>query len=455
MKQILGWFHLKVIITLTLAWTLIGLGTILRSFRADIFPADNNDDGLFYTWAGISFWDNPFQPVTHSIFEAGNPALIWRSQYKDFIPWERFGLKIAQPWLDHPPLGAAIIGLPAKLLGYPAFYQIPQLIVRFPALIASILTLLLTYLLSYKLFGQKTAVFSLLWLATIPYFVFAHRQAFLDNILTPVFLASLLALINGRLKLATTLAFFCGWIKVPGFGMPFMIALWLWRQKQFRPSLIFGATGITSILTYLAYGLIAGKETFFYVLGQQGVRGAFVNSFYNTLTQPHFYGGINDGLYILSIIFGLMMLIKTNPVGFKFFNWFMSMWLVVIFLVAGRNNNSPWYWYPLIPFFAVGIGYHTGLLWQKASLFLILPFWLFGLTGFDLLKIDIPSNYLRLATLIFLSPYVFNLKKITGWLTKTFLLILVLLNIYVTVKYPSVYCREEKCPPPVKIYQTK
>src|SRR3989338_10267984 len=132
MKLFFGRFHLSTIISLLAAWILIIFGTYLRANQADIFPADNNDDSLFYTWAGITFWDNPFQLATHSIFEANNPALIWRSQYRDFIPWERFGMKIVKPWLDHPPLGAVIIGLPAKLLGYQAFQQIPQLIVRFP-----------------------------------------------------------------------------------------------------------------------------------------------------------------------------------------------------------------------------------------------------------------------------------------------------------------------------------
>src|SRR3989344_9453686 len=216
MKQFLGAFHLKTIISLFAVWILIILGVSLRINQADIFPADNNDDSLFYAWAGISFWDNPFKLTSHSIFEANNPALIWRSQYKDFIPWERFGLKITQPWFDHPPLGTAVIGLPAKLLGYQAFQQIPQLIVRFPALAASILTLLFTYILGSKLFGARIGRLSLLFLATVPYFVAAHRQSFLENILTPLFLASLIALLSKKLTLAAVLVFLCGWIKATG-----------------------------------------------------------------------------------------------------------------------------------------------------------------------------------------------------------------------------------------------
>jgi len=442
---------LKTIISLIIVWILIILGVTLRATRADVFPADNNDDSLFYAWAGISFWENPFKPATHSIFEAKNPALIWRSQYRDFIPWERFGLKIVQPWFDHPPLGAAIIGLPAKLLGYQTFEQIPSMIVRFPALAASIFTMLFTYLMAAKLFGKKTAILSLLFLATVPYFVAAHRQSFLENILTPLFLASLLALLNQKLILTGMLAFFCGWIKVPGFSVPFMISLWLWRNKQTKTALLMLLAGLASILSFVGYGIFSGKEAFLYIINQQSARGAYVKSFFDTLTHPHFYGGFDDGLYVLSIILSLLMLTKFKSLKFKFFNWFLSLWLMTIFLVAGRNNNSPWYWYPLIPFFSISLGYYAEKMLSKPNLFLILSFWLFGLTGFDLLKIDLPSNWLRITTVAFLTPFILNIKTLTYWLVRLFLIFLVIFNIYVTINYPTIYCQFEKCPKPVKI----
>jgi len=427
------------------------LGVSLRSFKADVYPIDNNDDGLFYAWAGISFWENPLQPITHSIFEADNPSLIWRSQFQDFIPIERFGMKIVRPWLDHPPLGAALIGLPAKLLGYHGFELIPQLIIRFPALIASIFTLWLTYLLGKKLFGESVGRLSLLFIATVPYFVIAHRQSFLENILTPLFLAALLAFLNKKMRLAAILAFFCGWIKIPGFSVPLMMALWLWRKKQVKPAVIMLVAGVVSILSYLGYGLLADKKEFLFILANQGDRGAFVNSFFNTITNPRFYGEFHDGWYILGFIFSLVMLTKFKKENFKFFNWFLSLWLLVLFLAAGRFNNSPWYYYPLIPFFSMSLGYFAEQLLKKHHLFLVLPFWLLGLTGFDLLKIEINSTWLRLATIFFFIPFVLDLKKITFWLVRIFLIALVLLNIYVSLRYPTVHCLEERCLAPNKI----
>jgi hypothetical protein len=146
---------MKPIITSVLVWLVILLGVSLRTFNADRYPIDNNDDGLYYAWAGSGFWDHPLYLATHSIFEKGNPNLIWRSQFKDYLPVERMGLKIVSPWFDHPPLGTVLIGLPARMLNYPPFAQIPHLIVRLPALIASLFTLWLTYLLAKDLFGRR------------------------------------------------------------------------------------------------------------------------------------------------------------------------------------------------------------------------------------------------------------------------------------------------------------
>jgi hypothetical protein len=129
----------------------------------------------------------------------------------------------------------------------------------------------------------------------------------------------------------------------------------------------------------------------------------------------------------------------------------MAGWLLVLFLVGGRFNNSPWYYYPLIPFLAINLGYFANQAVKANNLFMALPFWLLGLTGFDLIGIDIPPTILRLATIGFFAPFVLNFKKITYWLIRIFLVTLILLNIYVTLRYPAVHCQLERCLAPTKI----
>lgn len=451
-------FLTKPIITLMLVWSVICVGVFLRAWQADKYPVDNNDDGLHYTWAGISFLTNPFKPSTHSIFDAKNKALKWRSQYMDYIPRMRFGLKIVEPWQDHPPLGAAIIGLPAYLLGFRQFELVPQMIVRLPALFLSILTMYLTYLVSKDWFNKRVAVWSLGFLATVPYFVMAHRQSFLENILTPVFLASVYFL-KRKTKWSMTLSFFTGWIKLVGFAVPIMLGVWLWCKGKKDQSLKFLMVGGLSVASYLIYALVVSKEVFFNMVFNQGGRGAFVSSFLNGLTVIEFYGPFRDGWYVLGLILALMLLVKQKP---KAFAWFFSAWLVVIFLTSGRLANSPWYRYPLIPFMSMGLGYYANQLIKKPSLFLMLPFWLLGLTGFDLIKLEIPTLGLRLATVLFLGIFGLKLlfpttltKKLAKITTKLFLIGLILLNIIVSLRFSTIHCTYEECLAPFKLIVEK
>jgi len=80
-----------------------------------------------------------------------------------------------------------------------------------------------------------------------------------------------------------------------------------------------------------------------------------------------------------------------------------------------------------------------------------LPFWLLGLTGFDLIGIDYAPIWLRLATIGFFAPFVLNFKKISYWWLRLLLAALVLLNIAVTLRYPTIHCQEERCLAPTKI----
>ncbi|OGD63402.1 hypothetical protein A2160_02910 [Candidatus Beckwithbacteria bacterium RBG_13_42_9] len=455
----------KIIISLISVWLTVLIGVGLRVYKADVFPIDNNDDGLFYAWAGNSFLSSPLNPVTHSIFDKDNPALIWRSQYFDYLPIERFGMKIVRPWFDHPPLATVLIALPAHLLGYREMTVIPQLIIRFPALVASILTLFFTYLIARDLFGEKVGQLSLLFLATIPYFVIAHRQSFIENFLTPLFLICLILLrkylrsaSKTKLILLVALSFLVGWFKVIGFILTFSLAGWLILKKRLRESLYLLLTSFISILSYLAYGFLANPEIFLKTLLNQQVRGAYVTSFFYSLTRIQFYGSFQDGWYVLGLVLALFLTLRARKEETKFFAWFFTCWLLALFLLSGRFNNSPWYRYPLLPFMATALGFYADRLLKKPQFFLLLPFFLLGLTGLDLINFDLNSTVLRLLVVVFFLPYLLNfliknkrLQSYLYWTTGLFLTILVLINIVVTLKYPSLHCSQEQCLAPQKI----
>jgi len=107
---------------------------------------------------------------------------------------------------------------------------------------------------------------------------------------------------------------------------------------------------------------------------------------------------------------------------------------------------------------AMGLGYYAAKFLKNNSLYLGLPFWLLGLTGFDLLKIELPTMVLRIATLGFAGIYGLKLmvkhkliKKLAYLTTRIFLISLVLLNIIVILKFSTIYCSHEQCLAPFKI----
>lgn len=450
-----------------LMWSLIGVGVLLRTIKADAFPINNNDDGLFYVWAGSSFLEHPFQVRSHTIFDSHNKALFWRSQYQDFIPHLRFGMKIVQPWFDHPPLGTILISLPAHFLGYRQVDQIPHILVRFPSLIASIFTLLLTFLFAKKIFSKQTAFFALLFMATVPYFVFAHRQSYLENMLTPIFLAATIFFIEYQEKkkkvylyLAAFFAFCCGWIKIPAFGIPFVFLGWSLYKKEFYAVKVFLAAGILSVLTYLLYGFTADKEFFLATLTNQGVRGMYLSSFLFSFVKPMFYGDFMDGQYILGLLICFSFLLQKDKTDKEnYFSWLFMGWICILFLVSGKFNNSPWYRYPLLPFMAIGLGHMASLLWTKRSIFTVVVFGVFALSGFDLAGFEFSSSVLRLGFLLMFFPFalffLFPKQKIAAYLSRAAVVVLlgtiVVANIMAILRYPRMLCEQEPCLLPEKI----
>jgi 4-amino-4-deoxy-L-arabinose transferase-like glycosyltransferase len=457
-------------------WLIIMLGIFLRAHKADVFPVSNNDDGLIYTWAGVSQYNNPTNFVSLTIFDQGNESLVWRSQYKNFIPHEEFGMKITRPWFDHPPFGVLMIGTVPKLLGYENIEQMPHMIVRFSAIFASIFTMLLTFKLAEKLFNKQTAFMALTFMATIPYFVFAQRQAYLENFMNPIFLFSLIMLLNffelkkKKYFIASLLAaLFMGWMKIIGFAIPFMIAAWLLKKNKTKEAFITIGANIASIASYAAYGLIINKQAFLQLLGNQGERGAFVSSFYNAMTKIEIYQPFESGWYVLGLVLSIAIMVgliknKKDKDSLEFFSWFFLTWLVVLFILSGRFNNSPWYRYPLFPFMSIAIGYFTAMAIKTKDIFKAGILFLLGLTGIDLISIELNSTMVRLATLGYFgalaSYYIFEnklTKVLADIVIKLFILLLVGLNILVVFKYyNTTYCNENtQCLTPTKIILDK
>lgn len=448
-------------------WLVILFGIFLRLFKFDFYPIHNNDDSLFHVWAGTSSYKNITKPASLSIFTNNNNALFWYSQYNNTDVVRRFSFRLEQPYFDQPPLAMFFIALPAKIFGFTDFVQVPQILVRLPAIIASIFSLYLTYILAKIIFNRKVAMLSLMVYSFTPYYVFSHRQSYLENFLIPVILLALISLIKYLAKpnklwfcLILLTSFAAGWIKIVGFGLFLITSFWLLKNRKIKPFFINLLVGIGSFIFYLLYGGLIDWTQFKFILFSQASRGIYLGSFIHILTNPEFYELFSDGMYFLNFIaiFALLLL-RWNDHKIRFLSLNFVFWLVFILLTSGINNNSPWYRYPLFPFLSIATGYYLNMFFTYQNIFLLFPILIFGFTGFDLLKISINSNLLRLFFIVILIPYLlkflfpkFKTINILAKVTTIVVLIFVLLiNVLVPLKYLSTKCKISDCLIPEKI----
>ncbi len=450
-----------------LVWLIIFLAIMIRVWKADYYPIHNNDDGLFYVWAGTSSYKNFLKPASLTIFVKDNPSLFWHSQYNNTDVVRRFALRLIQPFFDLPPLATFFIALPAKIFGFNDFAQIPHLLVRLPALLISILTLYLSYILAKNLFSKKVAFYTLLVYSFTPFFVFSQRQSYLENFLTPVILGSLIALRKYLQKpkkiwlaiiLATSLI--AGWIKVPGFGLFLITCFWLLKNRKIKPFFLNLCFGIISVALYLLYGALINWQGFAFTVFNQAARGIYLSSFVHIFTRPEFYEYFPDGWYFLNFICMFSLIIqKWHDKKARFLCLNFIFWLFFILLTSGVNNNSPWYRYPLFPFLSMATGYFLNLLMEKSNLMLMIPLFLFGFSNLDLLGYSINITYLRFFYILIMTPYVLKLlfpkinpiKKFAKIFSIILLCLSFSINILVPFKYLSGRCQESNCLLPEKI----
>lgn len=446
---------------IVLIWVTVLLGVLLRTIRADEYPVSQNDDSLFYAWVGNSVWDDFIRPTSLSIFE-DSETLFWRSQYKDFDPRDRFGFRMSEPWFDSPILGSIIVSLPARLMGYTGFSQYPHMLVRLPAILASGMTLVLTYLLGKELFGKREGFWGLLMLSVWPLAAFSQRQSYLENFITPLLLLGLLGVLRLKKKrknwslIICLVALVSGWIKFAGFFVPAILAYFLGLKKEWKVFWkVIGFFGL-SLTLYLLYGHIVGGEAFWQTIGSQAGRGSYLLSWFRVLEEPGIYGMIKDSWWYLGW-FGLFWLANTNQKG-KFLLTSVVLWMVVVFLTSGRNNTSPWYWYPIYPFLALAMGKLTHSLYTNLSFVKLAVFLFLGLGHFELAGYEFSSNMLRiLAVMILGFGYLYE-ARLVGWkkLSKKLVVILVSLMVIsgalATMKYPETVCGDGGCLSPTKVW---
>lgn len=436
----------------------------------DQFPLDLNSDGLAHTWAGTSLWNSPLHAQSMTLFTSENPNLFWFSHFNYFDTVRRYDFRLEEPYLDQPPFALPIFGVLPTLFGYTAFEPVPEVLIRLPAIFFSAITLTLTHLLAKKLFSSKVALLSVIALGLTPYFIFAHREAFLENILTPLYLGGLLSLLQYLdkkdkrwLALTILLTFLAPLTKVVGVVLAAIIGFWLIKEKKYQETSLVIAAGVAGIACYFVYGWLVHPEQFSWILSIQSTRGVYAGSFIDFILNAGFYKPFVDGWYLLHFFTFGWLAFSSPKKNSNFITITAALIICSIIGTAGVNNNFPWYRHPLFPFFSIATGiFLEQVLMGKINLAGKLLFVFLAFANLSLLTTTFPilanSALLRLGLLAIIGVFTLaelfpqpKFAKLSSALIAIILSCSLIINAAVILFYPKSLCVEVHCKTPTKI----
>lgn len=428
-----------------------------------------SSDSTAHSWAGVSLLGGE-KPAGMTLFIDQNPQLFWFSHYNYFDTVRKLDFRLVDPYLDQPLMAMPIVGSFPKLFGYSDFREFPTGLVRIPSLIASSLSILLLWYVGKRFFSDKVALLATTIYGFTPYFVFAHREAFIENFLTPIYLGSLLLLDTYTKKrnpaLFGTLLFLCfvaGLFKTVGFIVPLTVGFWLLKKKEYKATIGVTLALLASFLTYWWWGNSIDASQFTTMLEMQSSRGFALNSVLKILTAPMFYEPFIDGWYLFSFVAFFSLLLVGKKTKKSAFVYISALFLFIpVMLTIGKDNNFPWYRYPLFPFLSLATA--EVLLWMNSKIDVgkMFVFALFAGSNLHLLLgNDHPlfySSILRIVFVLLLVPVVLHtliqskVSKKLAQLTFIGLFALsLLINIAVVFKYPQSRCQDTHCMLPIKM----
>lgn len=277
-------------------------------------------------------------------------------------------IPLVQPYLDHPPFGALVLSLGVSVKTA-TFKDLSDYDMRKVSIYLAIVTQILIAVLAYQLTKNYlvTIVASFSY-ATAPSFLLLSRYAQLENVMTPLFLISLIILIylNEKKRSLTgstmyILAVAAGIVagltsltKLAGWTSIILGIFLLWRWKFEKKYLyLFAVPAIFLGILYFLWGLYLSPRLFIDLFVIQGVSRGFIGSLnlLVTLVKVSILNFPFDGWWMggfLSLIF--------TPKDKKLLPFYAAVILVLASALILVGANYPWYFIPLIPFLCIAIG---------------------------------------------------------------------------------------------------
>lgn len=316
-------------------------------------PRGASSDEYTYSFLGMSILKTGV-PTSWSHFPAYSQYAHTQKLTIDHIYFP-----IVTPYFDHPPLYGVVVGAWAILNGETTFESITLQTIRQVPIFLGMITSLLVYLLALKLYGRKTAIWSLLIYSTATIFVMETRTVFAENLFTPLLLASILIVVSVKhvsLKQAILLGIISGlslWVKELGIVVFLAVfSLLLLQKTKLKMLMVLSVIFVMSGLLYLLYGYLYNWELFRTIVFIQSAREIGPETLHTLFFNPILVNKkYMDGWYLLGFVsfFASFMQFEKNKI--LLIPSFIYFFLCMFFLTSIAEMG--WYMIPLFPFFAI------------------------------------------------------------------------------------------------------
>lgn len=432
-------FYLKMAVIIIL---LIGLNLRSHNYTQNP-PRGASSDEYSYSFMGVSLLTSG-APTTWSNLQAYEKYGAKRKS----ITIDKIYFPLVTPYFDHPPLNGILVGMWAILNGENTFDKITLGTIRQIPIALGLLTSLLIFFLAKKVYNTKVAFWSLLIYTASPLIVMNTRTVFAENLVTPLFLLSLL-IINYTKKIAlkhilmfALLSGLAFWAKE--FGLVVFVStllLLIYHRTKRNYILIFSVVSIFLMALYPLYGYFYNWELYKAVIFTQSSRILGPNTLYTLFFHPIIVNKLYfDGWYLLGFVSFFAAFKNFSKHLHILLPAFAYFFIMLFFL--NHEGEMGWYMIVMFPFMSI---LTAALLSESIKekgwyIFVVSTFiGMFAAQYFLDLKYGLTNLMFRVFLIVLFLPlltsYILRKNNVFIFLSNLWFYGLILLTMYITYYY--------------------
>lgn len=308
-------------------------------------------DEFAWTWLGINLIQKK-QPISWS------PHPQYKNRYH--LVYQGAAFLIVQPYLEHPPLFGLVAGGFALINHVRSMNDVTLSKIRPLAIILGIFSVIMVFVFTNEIYGNKIALISSLLYSTVPTIVIGSRIVQNENFLVPFWLLSMYLLMKylkqGKKRFRNIAAIIAGLLslaKVPWLVAGISLSMLLSYKGKWKDALIIGFIVAFIFSFYIIYGLYYDKELFINLLRLQTSRydisfAGFFSIFTKPLLVDRYY---LDG-WIFFGWFSIFYVSKDFKKNFFVLIPFLAYFVLYLFGIPDEPSHG-WYRYPFYPFLLI------------------------------------------------------------------------------------------------------